>query len=209
MPGMNVRRRVRLDGGNDDKNGRTLLEGAGWMAFRAGGQKVEVQTFRYPVSRFGYLRVRLGPDRGLREDKLALQPATLRRSIRVLAEDPTPPANPGPREPAPADGGPGSARLIDFGGDRLPCEKRSFDVRGDAFARPYRLEVAEADDPTPATPAAPRQAAVRPTWGCRCPSLWPDHAGRRGRLGRTPFATGSASSSVPPGYRRRACPPTR
>jgi hypothetical protein len=146
MPGMNVRRRLRLDGSNDDKNWNTLLDRADWMAFRAGDQKIDVHSFRYPPSRFRYLRVQVWPDRSLDEDKPVLNSVSILRSIQAPAENVTLPAGLSPREPVPGDGGPGSAWFIDFGGDRVPCAELSFDIGDDEFVRHYRLEVAEADE---------------------------------------------------------------
>jgi hypothetical protein len=146
MPGMNLRRRLRLDGSNDDKSWNTLLDRADWMAFRAGDQKIDVHAFRYPASRFRYLRVRVWPDRSLDEDKPVLDSVSVLRSIQVPAENVTLPASLSPREPVPADGVPGSAWFIDFGGNRVPCAELSFEVSDDEFVRPYRLEVAKADE---------------------------------------------------------------
>jgi hypothetical protein len=145
MPGKNVRRRLHLEGSNDDKQWNTLLDKVDWMAFRAGGQKIDVHTFRYPASRFRYLRVQVRPDRSLEEDKPALQAVTVLRSIQQPAKNITLPANLGPREPVPADDAPGSAWFLDFGGDRVLCERLSFDIGDPEFVRPYRLEMALGD----------------------------------------------------------------
>jgi hypothetical protein len=145
MPGTNVRRRLQLDGSNDDKNWSTLLDKVDWMAFRAGEQKIDVHSFRYPVSRFRYVRVQVWPDRSLADDKPVLNSVSILRSVQVPAENITLSANLGPREPVPGDGAPGSAWFIDFGGDRVPCEKLTFDIRDEEFVRPYRLEAADGD----------------------------------------------------------------
>jgi hypothetical protein len=146
MPGENVRRRLLLDGSNDDKKWSTLLDKADWMAFRAGDRKIEIHDFRYPVSRFRYVRVQVWPDRGLEDDKPVLQSVSVLRSIQVPAKNITLPANLGGREPVPADGAPGSAWFIDLGA-RVPCEKLSIDVRDKEFVREYRLEAAENGEP--------------------------------------------------------------
>jgi hypothetical protein len=145
MPGTNVRRRLHLDGSNDDKNWNTLLDKVDWMAFEAGDQKIDVHDFRYPVSRFRYLRVQVQPDRSLEDDKPVLQSVSVLRSIQVPGEYITLPANLEPREAVPAEGGPGSAWVIDLGA-RVPCEKLTFDIRDEEFARSYLLQTADKDE---------------------------------------------------------------
>jgi hypothetical protein len=145
MPGANVRRRLHLDGGNDDKKWNTLLDKVDWMAFRAGDDKIDVHDFHYPESRFRYLRVRVEPDRSLEDDKPVLQSVGVLRSVRVPGEDITLPAEVGPREATPAGGSPGSAWIIDFGA-QAPCEKLTFDIRDEEFARSYRLTLIGPDE---------------------------------------------------------------
>jgi hypothetical protein len=148
MSGKDVRRRLHLDGSNDDKTWSTLLDKADWMAFQVGEQKIEVHDFRYPISRFRYLRVQVQPDRSLEDDKPALQSVSVMRSIQVPGEYPTLPARLEPREPVPAERGPGSAWVIDFGA-RVPCEKLTFDIRNEEFVRPYAVQLADKDESTP------------------------------------------------------------
>jgi hypothetical protein len=145
MIAANVRRRVQLEGSNDDKKWSTLLDHAQWLTFRASEQKIDLRTFRYPVSRYRYLRVHVWPDRGLDNDLPSIDSVIVRRSIQIPAENITLPANVGRREPVRADGDPGSEWFIDFGGDRVPCEELAFDIADEEFVRPYRLELAESD----------------------------------------------------------------
>lgn len=145
MLGANVRRRVQLEGSNDDKKWNTLLDHAQWLMFRANEQKIDVHTFRYPVSRYRYLRIHVWPDRSLEKDRPSIDSVIVRRSIQVPAENVTLPANVGRREPVRAYGDPGSEWFIDFRGDRAPCEELAFDIADEEFVRPYRLEVAESD----------------------------------------------------------------
>lgn len=145
MPGRNVRRQLRLEGSNDDKNWSILLDKVDWMAFRAGDQKIDIHDFRYPFSRFRYLRVQVGPDRSVEEDKPNLESVSVLRSIQLPAENITLPATLGPREAVQAEGAPGSAWFIDLGA-RVPCEKLSFDASEEEFVRPYLLQPIHPDE---------------------------------------------------------------
>jgi hypothetical protein len=145
MPGKDVRRRLRLEGSNDDKNWSTLLDKVDWMAFQAGAQKIDVHDFRYPFSRFRYLRVQVQPDRSLEDDKPTLESVSILRSIQLPAENVTLPAALEPREAVQAEGAPGSAWLIDFGA-RVLCEKLSFDVGEEEFVRPFLLQTVLPDE---------------------------------------------------------------
>lgn len=153
MPGKNVRRRLRLEGSNDDKNWSNLLDKVDWMAFQADGQRIDVHDFRYPFSRYRYLRVQVWPDRSLEDDKPVLESVSILHSIQLPKENVTLPATLGPREAVQADGASGSAWLIDLGA-RVPCQKLSFDVGEAEFVRHYSLQSVHPDEDSPSTQLA-------------------------------------------------------
>jgi hypothetical protein len=140
IPGRDVRRRLLLEGSNDDKSWGVLLDKVYLMHFDVGPQVVDVHRFTYPVSRFRYLRVQVFPDRSLEKDDLALAGVEVFRTVKVPGEDVTLPANLGPREAVRAPDGPGSAWGIDFGGNQVPVARLTVDASDDEFTRPYQLE---------------------------------------------------------------------
>jgi hypothetical protein len=153
--GSDVRRRLRLEGGDDGKRWAVILDRVYLVHFQVGPQLVDVHSFRYPPSRFRYLRLRVFPDTSLERDQPALTGMLVSHTIHVTGVDVTQNANLNRREPVPADGGPGSAWLIDLG-DRVPCARLELDVADETFQRPFRLEQAD--------PGEPVQVLVRGEW---------------------------------------------
>jgi hypothetical protein len=137
--GRDFRRRLHLEGSNDERTWAVLLDRAWLVRFEVGPQQVDVHHHTYPASRFRYLRVRVLPDRSLDDDRPALTAVGVFHTVGVPGEEVTLPAHPGPREAVPAPGGPGSAWTIEFGGNRVPCERLRFDVAGDEFVRPFEV----------------------------------------------------------------------
>jgi hypothetical protein len=143
--GEDFRRRLEVEGGDDGKTWSKLLDRAYLVHFRADDKTVDVHQASYPPSRFRYLRLRVYPDRGLPDDAPAVTSATVLRTVRGDGEDVTAPANLGPRQADPGDGGPGSVWPIDFGGDAVPVERLTFDVADKEFVRPFRLELVDTE----------------------------------------------------------------
>jgi hypothetical protein len=143
--GDDFRRRLEVEGSDDGNTWSKLLDKAYLVHFRAGDKTMDVRKAAYPPSRFRYLRLRVFPDRGLADDAPAVASATVLHTVRVAGEDVTAPANLGPRQADPGDGGPGSVWPIDFGGDAVPVERLTFDVADKEFVRPFRLEAVDAD----------------------------------------------------------------
>jgi hypothetical protein len=146
-PGHNVRRRLVVESSNDGKTWGTLLDNAHVVHFQIDAQSIDRERFHYPESRARYLRLHLFPDRGLEDDRPTIASAELYRSVQVPGEHVTRPANLGPRQAEPGGGGPGSVWTIDFGGNRVPVERLDFDVGTEEFSRPFRIELANPDEP--------------------------------------------------------------
>jgi hypothetical protein len=146
-PGRDFRRRLKLEGSDDEKTWHTLLDNASLMHFEVGPQVVDVHRLNYAASRYSFLKVQVFPDRSQDADAPAITSVGVFRSILVPGEDVTLPANVGAREPVPASSGPGSAWTIDFGGDRVPCERLQFTIGTDEFVRPFAIEVADSGEP--------------------------------------------------------------
>jgi hypothetical protein len=145
-PGRDFRRRLRLEGSNDGKAWSAVLENASVVHLEVGPQVVDVHRFTYPVSRFRYLRVQVFPDRSLEADTPSVTSVGVFRTTQVAGEEVTLPGRLGPREAVPAPGGPGSAWMIDFGGELAPVERLEFDVGDEEFVRPYQLQLADEPD---------------------------------------------------------------
>jgi hypothetical protein len=144
--GTNFRRPVRLEGSEDGKMWSVLEEGAYLVHFEVKNQTVDVREISYQPSRYRYLRVRVSPDRSLKEDKPEIRSVSVHRTVQLPGEEVTREASLEPRQPVPGDGGPGSAWLIDLGG-RVPVERLELEVTEKEFVRPYRLERADPGEP--------------------------------------------------------------
>jgi len=146
--GTNFRRRVRLEGSDTGKSWSLIDDNAQIIHIEADKQVLDVRRLHYPLSRYRYLRLRVYPDKGDADDKPSITSVTVYQTTRVPGEEVTQPAALQPREPVRADGGPGSAWIIDLGA-AMPCERISFDIDDDEFVRDYRLEVlADEVDPS-------------------------------------------------------------
>jgi hypothetical protein len=149
VSGTNYRRRFQLQGGDTDGNWSDVLN-AEVVDYAIAGQTIRVRDFRYPVSRFRYLRLLVFPEprpAGAPADRPEIESATVYHTTQLPGEEVTLPVELQPREPVPTPAGPGSAWLLRFGDSTPPCERLSFDVENDTFSRPYVLETAEPDQP--------------------------------------------------------------
>lgn len=157
--GTNFRRRVRLEGSNDRDEPRKwgiLLDKAYVLDFAAHSEydaqapspRVTVDRLHYPPSRFQYLRLRVYPDIGNPDDRPKLESVAVYHTERVAGEYVTRTAGLGPREARPTPDGPGSAWIIDLGGEGVPCQRLTLDVAGLGFVRPFRLETVEENGAT-------------------------------------------------------------
>jgi hypothetical protein len=142
------RRRVLVEGSNSGKpeSWRPILDKA-LVYFEVEGKVVDLRKLNYPGKRYPFLKVEVFPDSGNPKDKPVIEKVTVRKTVHLTRKEVTLPAVLHPREAVRGEGGPGSAWLIDFDGLIVPCEQLSFDVAEEDFARPYRLEVANPDEP--------------------------------------------------------------
>src|SRR5262249_14984513 len=111
-----------------------------------GTKKCDLVSFHSTPSRYRNLRVHLFPDSGLTNDRPDITAVKVRRTVKVPGEDVTLPANLGERQGERGDGGAGSAWMIDFGGEKAPCKKLTFDIADPEFQRNYRLEIPGTED---------------------------------------------------------------
>lgn len=151
--GVNFRRKVEALGDTSDRfdNPRPLLltpKGKHRYLVRYETEKglLDVRRFDFDFKRFPFVQVRVAPDASTGEQIPRIRSVTLRRSIDVPGEYVTHPAILNRHESVPTDRGPGSAWYVELGSP-VPCEKLSFRVNGPAVERPWRLQIAEPDQP--------------------------------------------------------------
>jgi hypothetical protein len=162
--GNNFRRAVQVYGGDTDR-----LEKAAEIAdkyivryvIKGKDDKekviVDLRKVSYDLSRYPYLKVRVHADPSSKEETPSIESVIARRTTEVKGVDQTLPIQLGQREDVPGEGGPGSAWIIELPGrENVPWERLNFDVMEVAFVRPYRLEVANPDEP--------RQVIARGDW---------------------------------------------
>jgi hypothetical protein len=150
LPGVNYRRHARLSGSDDGQKWRLLAE-KNLIHFDANHQSVDDRHFRYPPSRFRFLRIAVERDPEVDEKAVDIDKVIVRRRVEIPGEWLDIPVRISPREPVRADGGPGSAWVFDLGGDHVPVERLLVDVADEEFVRNYQIEaggpVSEADRP--------------------------------------------------------------
>lgn len=142
--GVNYRRLAEVQGSADGVSWSTLASQAILFRFAADGRTVEQSGVSYPVSRYRYLRVRVGRDPQVDSEAPQITALRVRRSVQVQGEMVSFPAEREERDADRLDGRPASVWRIDLGG-RIPFERLSFEVPTESFSRPFQLEIA--DDP--------------------------------------------------------------
>jgi hypothetical protein len=140
--GTNFRREARVEG-SDRRDGdwKVLKEHAQLIQFQIGAQSLSNNHVIYPLTRLRYLRLRVYPDPGVKDDAPTVASVAVLESTRIAGEELTLPGRLGLRQAVPTESGPGSSWDIDLGGSSVPCSRLSFDIVDDDFVRDYRLEV--------------------------------------------------------------------
>lgn len=141
----NFRRAAEVEGSDDGKSWRRLAAG-NLLDFKAEGQKFVLDSFDFPAARFRYVRLRVRPDPDSedaedRKDDFRITDVKVMRQVDVPGERLTLDAAVGPREPVRTFGAPGSAWIIDLGGENVPCDRIEVDVADAEFARTISLAV--------------------------------------------------------------------
>jgi hypothetical protein len=186
--GSNFTRRVQVFGDKTDKfeDPRTLAD-AYLVHYEFEGKVVDIRRLHYSPHHFRSLQVRVYPDASTKEKIPRIDGITVRHSTIIKGSYLSRPANLQVREAVRADGGPGSAWYIDFGGEPQPCDRLTFQIQGEAIERPFRLQKAD--------PKEPRQDIPGADWRWRAEGgrqelelVFPEVFARRLRLVVTDFA---------------------
>src|SRR5262249_9426993 len=99
-------RGLRVQGSDKEAEWKTVVDR--FVArLPSDGEVIEADRASYPPSRYRYLRVRVSPFEAAPKDKPNFDTVEVFRTVRVAKEEVTRDAALGPREPVPADGGPG------------------------------------------------------------------------------------------------------
>jgi len=145
LAGSQYRRHSRLEGSPDGSDWRLLVE-KDLFHFERGRDRLEDQTLPYPPSRFRFLRVRVDPDPVVDKSPVQIPVAKVLRRVEVPGETLTLPGRLGSREPVRTSSGPGSAWIIDLGGNTVPCDRIDCQIADAEFVRNYRIESAATAD---------------------------------------------------------------
>jgi hypothetical protein len=147
--GTAFRRPLRVEGSDDRKSWRTVLDKVHLLHFEEGGHVADVRRFTYAPSRYRYLRVRVAPDPAAANDAPVIASVSVLHEVHEAGDYVTRQAFVEARQPVPASEGPGSAWFIRLGenGELAPCESLTLDVADTEFARSYRLEIANPEEP--------------------------------------------------------------
>jgi hypothetical protein len=143
MPGTDFRRPARLEGSDDGEHWRVLAR-KNLIDFRSGGQQIRDCWLSYPSSRFRYLRIRVERDPDVDHQPVRIEAVTVQRKVEVPGEVLTLEGRLEPRQAVRANGAPGSAWVIDLGGDNVPCERIEVEIGDEEFRRTYYVEAAGA-----------------------------------------------------------------
>jgi hypothetical protein len=147
--GRNYRRRVEVFGDNSDKfdDPRPFFDKKTYVVlYDVDNRTVDLHRFRYDFKQFRFVLVRVHADATVDEEIPKITNVMVRRSIIEPGEFVTEDADLGPYEATRGDGGPASAWTINLP-DKMPCQKLTFAVAGTASERPFRLQIANPNEP--------------------------------------------------------------
>ncbi len=153
--GLNYRRKVTLDAGDDGKNWKPLLRDGVLYYFSAIGQLFDQRTLTYSPSRFRYLRVKVSRDPGIPND----EPGPVHVTVYHAAADPGLEvrweAQLSEREPIRQDGEYASQWYLSLPGHELvPWETLVLDADEKEFSRRVRLDNADGENLVPISQVA-------------------------------------------------------
>jgi hypothetical protein len=142
--GNNFRRAVEVEGSEDGKTWRKLVS-ANLIHFEHEMQKIDLNTLTFADSRFHFVRVRVQPDPSRvtvdqARDRVRVTEVNILRHVEDPGERLTQDATLLPREPVRLNSAPGSAWIIDLGGENVPCDRIEVDIADSEFARDFLIE---------------------------------------------------------------------
>ena len=137
--GVNFRRAVDVEGSEDGKTWRKLVA-AHLIRFEHEKQKIDLDALTFAETRLRYVRVRVQVDPNRvtfdgERDRFHITEANVLRHVEDPGERLTLEGTLLLREPVRIFGVPGSAWIIELGGDNVPCDRIEVEVADSEFAR--------------------------------------------------------------------------
>lgn len=149
LPGVDFRRRATLEASDNASEWHKLVEG-NLFYFRTGDHELHELRLSHPPSRFRYLRLRVEKDPAIDRTPVEIAAVKVRYRVEIPGEYLAFSGSVWPRDAVRASGGPGSAWIVEFNADRVPCESIELEVSDQEFARDYVIEAggrAGSDEP--------------------------------------------------------------
>jgi len=137
--GMGFRRRAEVEVSEDGTQWRKLGEKY-LLRFQVEKQFLEDVHITYPPSRFRFLRIKVHRDPCLPNDSPGLEGVEVLRWVEIAGETVWRDVQLPPREPTRSSRGPGSAWLIDLGGQNIPCEQLELTILEPEFVRDFEIQ---------------------------------------------------------------------
>lgn len=140
-PGTGFRRHVQVEGSSDREEWKKVAE-EDIVRFQAESKEFVDQTISYSTCRYRYVRITVHPDPQKDKGAVKISEVVVRRRVKVPGEFDTRGVSIGKRDPVRADGGHGSAWVIDLGGEDVPCDRILVEIADSEFHRNYHIEAA-------------------------------------------------------------------
>jgi hypothetical protein len=140
--GVNYRRFLRLEGSDDGRTWKPMLDKHVLTYFSSGGSTFDHRQVAYGASRYRYLRVRVFPDPALESDKPTGPQVRVLRTIRSTGLELPWPAELSQRSPIRDQGDYASEWFISLPGrEQAPWSRLVLDADDTEFTRTYRIEI--------------------------------------------------------------------
>ncbi len=140
-PGTGFRRHVLVEGSGDREEWKKVAE-QDIVRFRAESKEFVDQTIAYNTCRYRYVRITVHADPQKDRGVVKISEVVVRRRVKMPGEFDTRGVSIGKRDPVRADGGDGSAWVIDLGGENVPCDRIMVEIADSEFHRNYHIEAA-------------------------------------------------------------------
>lgn len=137
--GANFRRKVELEGSDDNQNWNELAS-TFLISFRRDRGNMVGNAVSYPPSRYRYLRIRVYPDPVIDKKPVTIRSASVTRKIDVPGELSARVVSLGERIPTRVHNQPGSSWNIDLGAQQMPCIRLEIEVHDAEFVRDFYVE---------------------------------------------------------------------
>ena len=137
--GANFRRKVELEGSDDNQNWNELAS-TFLISFRRDRRSLVGNTVSYPPSRFRYLRLRVYPDPVVDKKPVTIRSASVTRRIDAPGELSERVVSLGERIPTRFQNQPCSSWIIDLGAQQMPCTRLEMEVHDGEFVRDFYVE---------------------------------------------------------------------